>query len=121
MRTSNNSVLHETLIREMVSSYEFQKFYNIKADDIGHGNGRPTEINGHIPDIYAAKNNATIICEAETADSIYESYTIERWKAFSGSVYGFHVAVPQSVLDDAKKIAAQYNINVDFWWYSSKF
>jgi len=121
MRTSNSSMLHEALIREMVTSYEAQKYYNIKADHIGHKNGSPTEVNGHIPDIYAEKNNATVICEAETADSIYEYRTIDQWEAFSHSTYEFHVVVPMSALDDAKKIAAQHNITVDFWWYSSKF
>lgn len=121
MRTSNRNMLHETLIKEMVTSYESQDYYNIKADHIGHKNGRPDEVNGYIPDIYAEKNNAVVLCEAKTTDSIYVPHTIEQWKAFSKSTYKFHVVVPMSVLDDAKKIAAQHNITVDFWWYSSKF
>jgi hypothetical protein len=121
MRTKSSSVLHETLIREMVISYEFQKYYHIKADHIDYKNGRPNQVNGYIPDIYAEKNNATVVCEAETIDSINESSTIDQWKAFSKSTYKFHVVVPMSMLDDAKKMAAQNNINVDFWWYSSKF
>lgn len=121
MRTSNSSVLHETLIREMVTTYEFQEYHNIKADHIDHENGSPHEVNGYIPDIYAAKNNITVICEAETFDCIDVAHIIDKWKAFSKSACEFHVVVPNSTLNDAKEIAAQHNINVDFWWYSSKF
>ena len=104
----------------MIISYGFQKYDYINADHIDDKNGIPNQVNGYLPDIYAEKNNATVVCEAETIDSINESGTIDQWKAFSQSTYKFHVVVPRSMLDDAKKMAAQNNINVDFWWYSLK-
>ena len=119
VRTRNSSALHDMLIREMISTYESGGYYNIKADHIGHPNGSPNEVNDYIPDVSAVKNGATVICEAETADSLYEQHTINQWKAFSKSAYEFHVVVPLSALNEAKKMAVQNNITVNNWWYSA--
>lgn len=120
IRTSNSSALHDTLIREMVNTYETKGYYNIKADHIGHPNGRPDEVNGFIPDVSAMMNGTTVICEAETTDSLNVAHTVDQWKAFSKSAQEFQIVVPRSALDNAQKIAAQNDISVNQWWYSSQ-
>ena len=65
--------------------------------------------------------NKTTICEVETADSINDASTIQQWKAFARSPYIFEVAVPESALESAKKMARDNGIAVNTFWYTKGY
>lgn len=50
--TVRSRTTHSKLIRALVAKYEAQGYY-VRADHIGHPNGRPLEIGGHVPDVAA--------------------------------------------------------------------
>ena len=118
MRISERSrTQHNTLIRALAKKYESQG-YRVQADHIGHPNGRPPEIQGHIPDVAAWSGNALqIVAEAETCDTISDSDTRDQWTAFSTSRYQFDVIVPKSCLQEAQLQASIWGVSVDKWWW----
>jgi len=108
--------LHLSMIRSLASKYEHEGYY-VKADHIGHINGSPPEINGHIPDVAAYRNGVLyIIAEAETCDTVSDSDTCEQWKAFSRSQHLFDIIVPKSCFDEAQRQASIWGITVNQWW-----
>lgn len=107
---------HDDLVTRMVRYYENNGYSNVKADHIQSPNGIPDLVNGFRPDISADKNNSTIICEVETAESLLQSHTVEQWQAFSRSYYEFHICVLQSCYNDAVSLARRYNVKVNSWW-----
>jgi len=105
------------MITALVDQYA-KEGYSVKADHIGHPNGAPVPVNGHIPDVAAySGGNIKIIAEAETCDSISGTETHDQWSAFSRSSYAFHVIVPKSCLEDAQNQARAWGISVDKWWW----
>jgi len=116
-RNITSKKIHDTLVHSLVSEYE-KKGYSVKADHIGHPNGRPPEVYGCVPDVAAYKNGRLcIIAEAETCDSISDLDTQRQWNAFSQSNHHFEVIVPKSCFDEAKRQASAWSITVDKWWY----
>ncbi|GAG15959.1 unnamed protein product, partial [marine sediment metagenome] len=64
--TERSRTAHAQLIRALVREYESQGYY-VQADHIGHRNGSPPPVNGHIPDVAAYSGGTLrIIAEAET-------------------------------------------------------
>lgn len=114
--TEASKKLHTTLVKALVAAYESKGYY-VQADHVGHVNGSPPEINGHIPDVAAYHNGSLyIIAEAETCDTVSNSDTCEQWKAFSRSQHQFDIIVPKSCFDEAQRQASIWGITVDQWW-----
>ena len=117
LRSLNSKTIHNSLVSALVREYEKQG-YSVKADHIGHLNGRPPEVYGCIPDIAAYKNGCLcIIAEAETCDSISNLDTQRQWNAFSQSSHSFEVVTPKSCSDKAKRQASVWGTTVDNWWH----
>ena len=115
--TERSRTAHAQLVRALVGQYESQGNY-VKADHIGHRNGSPPTINGHVPDMAAYSGGTLrIIAEAETCDTISDSDTRDQWGAFARSPYRFEVIVPKSCLQDAKMQASMWGVAVDKWWW----
>ena len=111
---------HDRLVAALARKLE-QDGFHVEADHIGHANGAPQAIGGHVPDIKATKYGALIVAEAETADTIGSEETRRQWSAFSSATGGygqeFHVIVPQASLGTAKRQASAWGIRVDNWWW----
>ena len=115
--TGTSQRTHGMLISSLASTYEHEG-YHVQADHIGHPNGQPPEVNGHIPDLAAYYEGILrIIAEAETSDTITDAHTREQWEAFSRSPYRFDVIVPKSCLEDAQRQASMWGVTVDKWWW----
>ena len=106
----------------MVDHFNFQDYQNIKADITGMPN--PEVIFGtkknHLPDITAEKNGFTVILEAETYSSIYDSHTASQWSLFvdaaNKSGGEFHVVVPKGFRKDVEQRGADLSINISTIW-----
>lgn len=104
--TERSRVAHPRLIRALVGQYESLGYF-VQADHIGHPNGSPPAVNGHIPDVAAYSSGVLrVIAEAETCDTISDSDTRDQWLAFSRSPYRFEAIVPKSCLQDAQMQAS---------------
>ena len=115
--TERSRTAHAQLIRALAAQYESQGYY-VRADHIGHPNGSPASVNGHVPDVAAFSGGTLrIIAEAETCDTISDSNTREQWAAFSRSAYQFEVIVPKSCLQDAQMQASLGGVTVNRWWW----
>jgi len=116
-RNEQSKQIHAALIEALAREYEKQGYF-VKADHINHPNGRPPEVNGHVPDIAAYANNSLcIVAEAETCESISDMHTHEQWEAFSKSAYLFDIIVPKACLDEAQRQAYVWGISVNKWWW----
>lgn len=114
--TEQSRTKHATLIRALAKRYESEGYY-VKADHIGHPNGSPPFVGGHIPDVAAYSGGVLqIIAEAETCDTISDASTEAQWKAFSRSGYWFDVIVPKSCFQSAELQASIWGVNVHKWW-----
>jgi len=114
--TERSRTAHAQLIRALVGEYESQGYY-VQADHLGHRNGSPPAVNGHIPDVAAYYDGTLrIIAEAETCDTISNSDTRDQWTAFCRSPYRFEVIMPKSCLQDAQMQASLWGVAVDKWW-----
>jgi len=108
---------HAMLVRALAKKYEAEGYF-VKADHIGHPNGSPPTVGGHIPDVAAYYGGALrIVAEAETCDTISDANTKAQWKAFSRSGYRFDVIVPKKCLQSAKLQASIWGVTVDTWWW----
>jgi hypothetical protein len=115
--TEQSRTAHARLVRALADQYESQGYY-VQADHIGHRNGSPPPINGHIPDVAGyASGTLQVIAEAETCDTISDSDTSNQWTAFARSPYRFEVIVPKSCLQDAQMQASLWGVTVDKWWW----
>lgn len=121
-RNPSESKQHVDLINMMVNHFNSQGYRNIKADISGMTS--PDVIYGtkqnHVPDITAEKNGITVILEAETCDSIYNSHTTSQWSLFADAANNpsgeFHVVVPKGSRNDAERRAADLSIKIDTIW-----
>ena len=108
---------HAALIRALARKYESLGYY-VRADHIGHPNGSPPSIGGHIPDVAAYYGGTLqIVAEAETCDTLSDADTEAQWKAFSRSGYRFDVIVPKSCLQSAQLQASIWGVTVNNWWW----
>lgn len=107
---------HNRLVHAMANELTGKGFY-VKADHIGHGNGRPNMYNNHIPDVEAISVAKKILVEAETQESIDSSDTREQFIAFS-NVGGaeFHVIVPKGYIPAMQNQAREWSVKVDNYW-----
>ena len=110
--------IHESLIKTRIKELEKDDHSNIKTDHLSDYE-KPDKIGDHIPDITSEKDNIFYITEAETKETIGTEETVDQWKAFAsyGDITGdtkFHVVVPASCLEDAKKFAEENEIKIDF-------
>jgi len=115
--TEQSRTAHGRLVQALAQQYESQGYY-VQADHIGHRNGSPPTINGHVPDVAAYSGGTLrIVVEAETCDTILDSDTRDQWAAFARSPYCFEVIVPKSCLQDAQMQASMWGATVDKWWW----
>jgi len=115
--TEASRTVHGQLVRALAREYESKGYY-VQADHIGHPNGSPPEVNGHVPDVAAYLGGTLrIVAEAETCDTIADSNTRDQWTAFSRSPYRFEIIVPKSCLQDAQLQASLWGVAVDKWWW----
>ena len=107
---------HSKLVRAMANKLTGEGFH-VKADHIGHSNGRPNNHNNHIPDVEANSVAKKILVEAETQDSITSSDTRDQFIAFS-NVGGaeFHVIVPKGYIPAMQNQAREWGVKVDNYW-----
>ena len=115
--TQSRLSVHDRLVWALVRKYEEEGYY-VKADHIGHPNGVPPAVNGHVPDIVAYRNGPLVlIAEAEVCEDLQDDHTCEQWQAFSRSPYLFDIIVPKSCYDEARRQAAAWGVIVNaFWW-----
>jgi hypothetical protein len=113
-RTTQGQSTHDNTVRSLAEKYREQGYTNIRADISGYS--QPDVVNGHRPDVQATKNYTTIIAEVETEDSVSWQESVDQWKAFDRSSYGFHLCVPKTVEAQARAIVAKNGITVDYWW-----
>lgn len=121
-RNPNESKQHTDLISMMVSHFRTQGYRNIRADISDMT--RPDVIYGtkqnHVPDLTAQKNGITVILEAETSGSIYNSHTASQWTLFADTANNnggeFHIVVPKGSRADATRRASDLSINIDTIW-----
>ena len=118
-RAPHTQSLHDTMVRSLANKFA-NDGYTVYADLPGFT--QPPKIVNYIPDLYAVKSSVKIIGEAETCDTIGTDHTKEQYSAFS-NVPGteFHVIVPESCLEQAKRYAAIWGITVDKWWYQEGY
>jgi len=109
-RDSTSQVNHDTLIWVMVNELERRGNY-VKADHIGHRNGQPGLVNGHIPDIEASSNGTRRIIEAETPETFNLQDTKNQFIAFYNA-YGtrFEVIVPKGYSTEIRRIAQSWGV-----------
>jgi hypothetical protein len=141
MRTFEDKVRHDSLVKMMAQYFSSLGYTAVKADIEGYST--PLEIywinkpqERRIPDMTCNKNdpkNTLIILEAETCESLTIEHTKEQWKLFASHAKNnngeFHVVVPnqctyQSNLVTgeflAKKVASEIGIVIDhIWWPKS--
>lgn len=111
---SNN--LHNKLIIIQVLNYKKRGYTNIKVNHANNNKSLPVQINGYTPDLSAVLNGTTTICAVETNDSLSDAQTVEKWKAFAGSGYQFHLIVPNHAFDEVKEIVRSNRISIDKYW-----
>ena len=116
MRTLKTQSDHDKMVKTMADTFEGEGM-QVKADHIGHRNGRPDPINGYVPDVEATNMNRTVILEAETHDTISDESTNKQMQAFS-TVNGaeFHVIVPEGYTEAMRKQAMEWGIHIDKFW-----
>jgi hypothetical protein len=121
---------HENLVKMMATSFLNKKYRNVKAALSGWSN--PDIIQGKKPDVTAtrAEDNAFIILEAETCQSIVDPETGKQLKVFSdyakqnGCI--LQLVVPANCGDEtgeqiANRRIKELGISVDFiWWPDQK-
>lgn len=109
-RDNTSQVSHDTLIWAMVNELERRGNY-VKADHIGHRNGQPELVNGHIPDIEASSNGTRRIIEAETPETFNSPDTKKQFMTFYNA-YGsrFEVIVPRGYREEIRKIAYSWGV-----------
>jgi len=107
-----------------VCQYFGKKGHTILSADLSNY-PEPSPIHGKIPDIVSKDpDGGKVITEVETCETIGSSHTREQYSAFSRArdpSTQFHVAVPQSCLDNAIAYAGNWGITVDQWWYYSGY
>ena len=116
MRTMKNQSDHDKMVKAMADKFE-RDGVTVKADHIGHRNGQPPEIGGHIPDVFASNSYKKIILEAETPETISLEDTKKQMQAFSDvSRAEFHMIVPKGHTDELRQQAKEWNITIDKIW-----
>ena len=70
---------HDWMVLQVAGAYARQGHRNIRADHPQHLSSRPAQIGDHIPDVTSVHpiQNTPIICEVETADSIWGQSILE--------------------------------------------
>jgi hypothetical protein len=116
-----NQSLHDKLIIIQAVNYKKQGYTNIKVNHINYLLGQPDKVGSFTPDLSAVLNNKTTICNIETKNSIHDTETIEKWKAFDRSNYIFHLIIPNTTLTEVKDIAKSNGITVDKYWFSKGY
>lgn len=116
MRSNKGQENHNRLVRAMANKLAEEGFH-VKADHIGHSNGRPNTHNNHVPDVEADHVAKKILVEAETEESISSSDTRNQFVAFS-NVGGaeFHVIVPKGYIPKMQSQAREWGVRVDEYW-----
>ena len=115
IRTLENKSDHDKMVVAMARKFEAEGMF-VKADHIGHRNGQPNMVYGHIPDVEAVLNNKKILAEAETQDTFDNPETKNQFVAFSRADAEFHVIVPKECLDEIKRKAAGWGVTVNQYW-----
>ena len=115
IRTPQSQGLHDRMVYNQAVYWRNQRV-TVWADL--PASNKPGPVNGHIPDVLAQGLFTRVITEVETCDSLNSEHTRAQWRSFS-SVAGaeFHVLVPKSCLGQAQRLAAQWGVRVDKWWY----
>ena len=117
MRSTKTQSDHDKMVKTMADKFE-RDGMSVQADHIGHRNGQPSEIAGHIPDVLASNYQKKIILEAETPETISLDDTKKQMQAFS-NVQGteFHMIVPRGHTADLKQQAREWGISIDQVWH----
>ena len=119
-RKEKDKNIHDRMTRIRANNFK-KADYDVQAHHI-EGYDNPKEINGHIPDIIAEKDDEKIIVEVETCDSYDSEDTKEQFEAFeSVSDAKFHVVIPKSCFEEAKTQAERWGIKIDKWWWNKSF
>jgi hypothetical protein len=115
-RSNTESTMHNRLIELMVNKLEEERAY-VRADHIGHRNGQPENVNGHIPDIEASSNGTKRIIEAETPETFNLQDTKNQFIAFYNA-YGtlFEVIVPKGYEAELRRVALNWGITLGTVW-----
>ncbi|MBR9706263.1 hypothetical protein GOV14_04460 [Candidatus Pacearchaeota archaeon] len=114
-RTIGSEEDHTKLVEAMAKKLEQEGMF-VQADHIGHRNGRPNVIGGHIPDVQGTSSDNRIVAEAETVRTISLDETKSQFLAFSSGVSEFHVIVPKGYIPYMKQYVQMWNVNVDQYW-----
>lgn len=112
---------HDKLVIIQAINYKKQGYTDIKVNLINYLLGKPFKVGDFTPDLTAVFNSKTTICEIETKDSINDTYTVQKWKAFDKSGHKFHLIIPNSAFNEVKQIAKSNGITVDKFWCSKNY
>jgi len=102
---------HDDFVRSAIKGLQKEGAEKIYADFPDFG--KPTEVNGFIPDISAYLQNQKTVCEIETSETISIEHTMEQCKAFASAGYPFRLYIPKSACLEMKK-------NLEDWKISSR-
>ena len=94
-RSASSSPEHNRLIQSTVAEMKRQGMSAIRASHIP-GFTQPDIIGGYIPDATAQHGTSLCIAEAETADGLADTHTVDQWTAFFNyavKVGGYFIAV----------------------------
>jgi len=112
---------YELIVRQALDHFTKRGWY-VKAHPLSCDNGRPDTVGAHIPELWARKENRTIIMAVETCESIDTEDAKYRFKDLSRPEdVEFHVAVPEKCKFRAKELAENWGITVKKFWVFTKY
>lgn len=110
---------YELMVRQAFKYFTKRDWY-VKVHPIESPNGKPDTVGSHVPELWARKDDRTIIMTVETCKSIDSEDAKFRFKEFSraGGVE-FHVAIPEKCKFNAQEMAEKWETPVvKFWTFS---
>ena len=117
-----DQVEHDRLVKKVVDLLGDKGYENIKADLSDFE--KPKKIvwqstgEGRIPDVTVFKDDFRIF-EVETADSVEDEHTAEKWKLFSSYAEVndamFYVVFPKGAVEMVKKRIKELGVDACLW------